>query len=268
MANSLQSSIVNRKSSILPDTLSRQIIDGVLNLLFPEDCLSCGASVARREDRGVCDRCWEKALKLRILPPWCPCCGLPFQQRLVDDSHLCGPCSIHLPPFSGARSFGYYMSELRQMIHSLKFRGRRNLSNLFAPLLASVFQGAWTREEVDLIVPIPLHPKRQRERTFNQAAVLARDLARLLALPYSEQALSRVRYTTPQVGLSDAERLLNIRQAFVARPESSAGKRILLIDDVMTTGATVAGASQALLQGGARRVSVLTLARAVPGMDL
>jgi competence protein ComFC len=266
--NSFQSSIVNRQSSILPYTLPRQIIDGVLNLFFPEDCLSCGASVARRQDRGVCDLCWEKALSLRIVPPWCPCCGLPFQQRLVDDYHLCGPCAIHLPSFSGARAFGYYMSELRQMIHSLKFRGRRDLSSLFAPLLASVFHEAWTREEVDLIVPVPLHPKRQRERTFNQAAVLARDLARLLALPYREHALSRVRYTPPQVGLSDAERLLNIRQAFVGRQELNAGKRILLIDDVMTTGATVAGASQALLQAGARRVSVLTLARAVPGMDL
>ncbi len=252
----------------IPPTTIRRISDGILNLLYPERCIVCSAPVARRQDCGVCEPCWDKALRLEIVPPWCPSCGIPFQSFNADSEHLCGDCMLDMPPFSGARSFGYYRAELSRLVQGLKFQGKRNLSGLLSPLMAQTFVRSWDRGQIDLIVPIPLHPRRRRERGFNQAAVLAGTLARLLALPVSAAALVRVHQTLPQVGLTDAERAKNVHHAFGCRnPRLVARKRILLVDDVMTTGATVRSACGTLLEAGAMRVSVLTLARAVPGIE-
>jgi ComF family protein len=249
-------------------TVYRCIGDAVLNLIYPESCLICSAPVARQQDCGVCDSCWAKALKLEIVRPWCPSCGIPFQTFDPGPEHLCSECSRETPPFSGARSFGYYRAELSRLVQGLKFEGRKNLSGLLSPLMAQAFVNSWDHRQIDQIVPVPLHPKRRRERGFNQAAVLARGLARLIGLPCCEQALRRVSATLPQVGLTDAERVKNVRGAFhCGKPDLVAAKRILLIDDVMTTGATVRSACEGLLEGGALRVSVLTLARAVPGIE-
>ncbi len=216
----------------------------------------------------MCESCWGKTLQLEMVPPWCPSCGVPFQVFNPDVEHLCGDCTLETPPYSGARSFGFYRGELSRLVRGLKFDGRRNLVGLLSPLLARAFVRSWDRSQIDLIVPVPLHPSRRRERGFNQAAVLARHLARMLAIPLSEEALRRVCRTLPQVGLTDAERKKNVRGAFLCRRrELVDGRRILLVDDVMTTGATVRSASTALLEGGALRVSVLTLARAVPGVE-
>jgi ComF family protein len=170
-----------------------------------------------------------------------------------------------MPPYSGARSFGFYTAELGKIIQGLKFRGRRNLVHLLGPLLTAVFFESWTREEFDLIVPVPLHPKRRRERGYNQSELLSRFLARQIAVPCSRN-LIRTRPTLPQVGLTDSERKENVQKAFrCPHPQHISRKRILLIDDVMTTGATVTSAVRALLEGGALRVSVLTVARAGKG---
>ena len=170
-----------------------------------------------------------------------------------------------MPPYAGARSFGYYSGELGKIVQELKFHGRRNLAKLLSPLLTAVFFECWSREEFDLVVPVPLHAKRRRERGYNQSELLARYLARQIAVPLAP-ALVRTRPTLPQVGLTDSEREENVRKAFrCRRPRHAAGQRILLIDDVMTTGATVASAARALLEGGALRVSVLTVARVGKG---
>ncbi len=170
-----------------------------------------------------------------------------------------------MPPYAGARSFGYYMAELSGLIQGLKFRGRRNLAGLLAPLLAGTFFETWSREDFDFVTPVPLHPKRKRERGYNQSELLARLLARQIATPYCD-TLVRTRSTLPQVGLTDSQRLENVRKAFRrVNPQQIRAQRILLIDDVMTTGATVGSAAQALLEGGALRVSVLTVARAGKG---
>jgi ComF family protein len=167
--------------------------------------------------------------------------------------------------YAGARSFGYYTAELSRIIQELKFHGRRNLVGLLAPLMTTVFFESWRREDFDIIAPIPLHSNRRRERGYNQSELLARSLAHQIAVPF-QRALLRVRPTLPQVGLTDSERRENVRKAFrCARPQQISKQRVLLIDDVMTTGATVASAAQALLEGGALRVSVLTVARAGKG---
>ena len=132
---------------------------------------------------------------------------------------------------------------------------------LLAPLLTRTFFENWSREDFDLVVPVPLHSRRRRERGYNQSELLARSLSRQLALP-CHQELIRTRSTLPQVGLTDSQRQENVRNAFRCRDAGRISKqRILLIDDVMTTGATVASAAKALMDGGALRVSVLTVAR-------
>jgi ComF family protein len=242
-----------------------RLFDGLLNLIYPEVCFICSAPVARHRDCGVCSRCWDKAVALKIAPPRCSSCGLPLHNFEDESDHLCGNCILQMPPYSGARSFGYYTAELSRIVQQLKFHGRQNLIGLLGPLLTAVFFESWDREDFDLIVPVPLHPGRKRERGYNQSELLARFLARQIAVPF-QRALHRVRATLPQVGLTDTERRENVRKAFrVARPQQISSKRILLIDDVMTTGATVASAAQTLLEDGALRVSVLTVARVGKG---
>jgi len=151
---------------------------------------------------------------------------------------------------------------MRRVIHELKFAGRGPLAKLLAPLLAEVFLESWQREDFDFITAVPLHPGRRRERGFNQAELLGRMLARTVGLP-ELRTLRRTAATRSQVGLSDAQRLENVRNAFKCTNIGRVvGKRILLIDDVMTTGATAASAAEVLIDAGAEKVSVLTVARA------
>jgi ComF family protein len=253
----------------LPSSHVSRILDSLLNLLYPESCLACATPTSRARDRSVCPACWCKILQLRISNPLCPSCGIPYP-GLEDEPaapHLCGKCTLSLPPFSGARAFGCYGSVLSRIIQALKFDGRKDLAVLLAPLLASVFLEVWSPAEFDLIVPVPLHPRRERERGYNQAALLAARLGRLVGIPCTP-ALRRCRNTPPQVGLSDTHRAHNVKHAFgCARPVWVRDRRILLVDDVMTTGSTIASACEALLDAGAKRVSALTLARAVTGWE-
>jgi len=252
----------------LPPSLIRRVADGLFNLFYPESCIVCSAPTSRVQDCGICARCWQKAMHVRIAGPSCPLCGLPYRSFENEPAHLCGPCTMRLPPYSGARAFGCYSAELSRMIQALKFDGRQDMAKLLAPLLASTFLESWSPTEMDLIVPVPLHPKRRRERGYNQAALLGLALGRLIGLPCRDQILKRVRHTLPQVGLSDSERTHNVAHAFhCPKPAAIRGQRILLVDDVMTTGSTVASACEALLEGGAMRVSVLTVARAVTGWE-
>jgi ComF family protein len=239
------------------------ISDSFLNLFYPETCFICSSPIARRQDCGLCDDCWQKVIGLRIKGALCPSCGTPLPDFADGSKSLCLECIHRPPPYSGARSFGYYSTELRRMIHELKFEGRRPLTQLLAPLLAGVFFESWQRDDFDFITSIPLHSRRRRERGFNQAELLSRALARLIGLP-DLRVLRRAAATKPQVGLSDAQRRENVRNAFSCKhADQVAGRRILLIDDVMTTGATAASAADALIAGGAEKVSVLTVARAV-----
>jgi competence protein ComFC len=244
------------------------VVDAILNLFYPENCIICAAPVFRQDYCGVCEPCWGKACALKIQPPFCPICGIPFQAFDPGDSHLCGRCILQTPPYSGARSFGFYAAELSDLVQQLKFRGRKNLDDLLAQMLLWAFCDTWGWNDFDLIVPVPLHSKRNRERGYNQAALLARCLSRVTGIQHCESVLRRVRPTPSQVGLTDLERIRNLHRAFQCTdPKYVTGQRILLIDDVMTTGATVTSASETLLDGGASRVSVLTVARAVPGVE-
>jgi len=175
---------------------------------------------------------------------------------------LCVECILNPPVYSGARSFGFYSGEIARLVHGLKFLKRRNLVAILAPMLAETFHKNWSAGEFDIVIPIPLHSSRKRDRGFNQSGLIARTLARRIGVPFSGMILERVRATSSQVGLSNSRRHENVSNAFRCnRPECVSGRRILLIDDVMTTGATVGSAAEELMRSGALRVSVLTLAR-------
>ena len=241
----------------------RAISDGFLNIFYPEECFICSLPVARRQDCGLCDDCWRKVIGLQIEGEICTSCGEPLPEFANKSGSLCLECIHHPPPYSGARSFGYYSTEMRRTIHELKFNGRRPLGQLLAPLLANVFSEFWQQNDFDFVTCVPLHPSRRRERGFNQAELLGQALAQTIGLP-KLRTLRRTAATPSQVGLSDAQRIENVRNVFSCTYiERVVGKRILLIDDVMTTGATVASASRTLVDAGAEKVSVLTVARVV-----
>lgn len=247
----------------LPFSYPQKLLDSILNLVYPDTCFLCSVPMTRHQDCAVCASCWDKALALEIKRPRCSCCGIPFHGFEEEAEHLCGNCILRLPPYTAARSFGYYSAELSGLIQGLKFQSRRNLVGLLVPLLASTFFETWGREEFDFVVPVPLHPKRRRERGYNQAELLARALSRKIAVAFCADAMVRIRPTLPQVGLTESQRLENVNKAFGCKdPKKIEKMRILLIDDVMTTGATAASVARCLLDGGALRVSVLTLARA------
>ena len=247
----------------------------LLDAVFPAKCLACG-SFFRPGLPGVQDLSKRSRFEISlggylcasclaacrpVQSPMCPVCGLMFESRQGED-HLCGSCISHVPVFGKARACGVYEKSFRSLIHLLKYRSRMQLVRPFSELLLETFQRHWAENEVDLAVPVPLHSKRLRQRGFNQAFVLVRTWKRQLGLDIDESALKRVRMTAPQTGLGKKSRLENLKGAFaVGNANRISGKRVLLIDDVYTTGTTADACVGALLKAGAGRVDVLTLAR-------
>ncbi len=176
----------------------------------------------------------------------------------------CGYCRRGVFVFEQARSIGWYEGNLRELIHLLKYDGFRPLSKPLGRILAGKIpepEGA----AFDLVLPVPLHSNRQRRRGFNQSALLAEELSKIYRIPAGSKDCVRVRDTPPQTGLRAAERRKNVEGAFhVPRPQGVQGRRVLLVDDVLTTGATANSCSRALLEAGAKGVWVATLARVHP----
>ncbi len=230
-------------------------------LLFPPVCAGCRRQVS--EPGTLCGACWPK---LRFLErPWCAVMGTPFAHDMGDNL-LSAEAIADPPPFARARAAVAYSGVARQMVQNLKYGDRTELAPWMARWMLRA--GSELVAEAQMVVPVPLHWRRFLRRRFNQSAELARAVARLSALRFEPEALSRRKVTRQQVGLGARERQDNVRGAFHVPPEAAirvAGRRVLLVDDVYTTGATVASASRALLRGGASAVDVLTFARVLPG---
>jgi ComF family protein len=208
------------------------LIEAMLNLLFPPRCVECSTS-----GHWLCPDCLDQILFFE--PPWPP---------FLDD----------VWPLQGIRAAAHLSGPLRKAVHRFKYTGLRSL----ASTLGEILYDCWEAEPwpVDIVVPVPLHPQRVRERGYNQSLLLARELARYTALPVIEEVLLRISPTPPQVGLSAAQRAENVRHAFSCRDDSLRGAQILLVDDVLTTGATMRACGSALLEGEAGAVWGLTLA--------
>ena len=234
-----------------------QLGQRLFDLVLPPRCKKCGALVV--DDDGLCADCWSGLTFLG--PPWCACCGRPFDYD-VGEGALCGACLAEPPLFDAARAALAYDDASREMILRFKHGGDETLARLFARWM--VLAGADLFAESAIIVPVPLHPWRRIRRRFNQSALLAADLARLTGLPYDPLPLVRVKRTQSQGGLGRTARALNVRGAFAVRPdrrERISGRRILLVDDVWTSGATAEACIRSLHRAGTAPVSFLTLAR-------
>jgi ComF family protein len=253
-----------------PSFLS-ELIGTLFAAVFPTDCLLCGRELTGPGGASICHACWES------MQPWlgpsCERCGLPFASSQASDAidSLCGSCRLDEPEFDVARSYGLYTGNLRKAILQLKFHGREFLANRLGEFLAQAFK-ALSEPDSAIVAPVPLHASRRRQRGFNQAELLARGLVRWLrrkerfeGLQFVADLLRRTRATLPQVGLSVSARRQNVSGVFsVARPERVRNRTIVLVDDVMTTGATLSACAAALKRAGASRVLALSLARASP----
>jgi ComF family protein len=234
---------------------ARRLVEPVLTVVFPSSCGACGRLLARPTRGPLCGDCW--AALPRHETPRCGC-GLP----LPPGSPVCGRCRRGRQPLAAGTSLGPYEGPLRIAIHELKYRGRRRVASRLAETLLDSATARALVEGSDVLVPVPLHPRRLRERGFNQATLLARELGRRVGRACGEGTLVRRKDTNPQAGLSAAARRRNVEGAFAVRHRGQvAGKVVILVDDVFTTGATAYECARALADAGAREVRLLSVAR-------
>lgn len=236
---------------------SKPFFTAAANLLFPPQCAACGADTDAAHS--FCLDCFSQ-LSL-IAPPFCYRCGVPFAFSLGEKA-VCAACLHEEPPYRLARSAMLYDPLAQRLVTRLKYGDRQELLPALAQQLWRA--GIEVTNGADFLIPVPLHPKRLRERRFNQSALLAMRLSRRCGVPALVDGMKRVRHTPPQASLNRKERLTNVTRAFAVNHRHAArlrGTCVVLIDDVMTTGATIHACCQALLGAMVREVRVLTLAR-------
>jgi ComF family protein len=244
----------------------------LLDLIYPPRCLVCGAWM---ESGSLCEACVSGFTSLA--PPFCARCGVPVDVAIgtpqYGDRTLCHACEMgEAPPYEWSQALGQYGGTLRRAIHRLKYDGKtalarplgialaRSLVDPTSPLLTDPVSSEPRR--IDVVIPIPLHPARLRQRGFNQAERIAYFLASERGWTLDAVSLRRVRRTQTQTALRIAERAANVRGAFAVRdPARFAGRSVLLVDDVLTTGATACEAARMVREAGASRVCIVALAR-------
>ena len=229
-----------------------------LDLVFPALCPVCQATLGARRRDPLCGTCWE-AIR-RLGPPGCARCGLAALTPGAAPAGLCAGCAREQPAWDWALAAAEYEGPARDALHAFKFHGKRALARPLAALVLEQWGPALAAAGLDALVPVPLARARERERGFNQAALLAERLARGLGIDVRPRWLARMRDTQPQSDLGAAERRANVRGAFAARADV-AGRHVVVVDDVLTTGATAAECARALRAAGAARVGVVAVAR-------
>ncbi len=233
-----------------------------VRFVLPVECLTCGAALTTDPVPFFCTMCWHTIRPLQ--QPACARCDQPFVSPAAtaySPNHHCQDCQSRPPVFERAWTLFPYLPPLQEAICSFKYRGKHTLAKPLARLMISALpQGI----DADVIIPVPLHPARLRAREFNQSLLLADQLGRHLAKPVSATNLIRTAATDPQTTLSRQERLRNLRNAFkIRRPQELVGKRILLVDDVYTTGTTLNECAKTLHHADTGPVYALTLARTI-----
>jgi ComF family protein len=235
----------------------------LLDQLFPPACLACDAPVASPD--ALCTGCF-KSLR-PITAPHCPVLGIPFEVSLGPGA-LSAQAIADPPPFDRSRSAVVYNGIARALVSRLKYGDRPELARFCAHLMVQAGHDLWGPDAV--LVPVPLHRARQFSRRYNQSTELARALSRLTGLPLDPALVRRTRNTRHQVGLSGDARRRNVAGAFAIHPDllrRLRGRRVILVDDVVTTGSTVGAVTRALKAGGATGVDVVSFARVVTGTD-
>ena len=232
----------------------------VVDLALPQLCASCRDPV---NDAGLCAACWAKLSF--IAPPYCERLGIPFTYDpgpgILSMEAIADP-----PAYHRARAAVRYDEVARTLVHAFKYGDRLDLAPTMGRWMANA--GRTLLDEADALVPVPLHWRRQWARRFNQSALLAEVIGKACTLPVAYKALKRVKATPQQVGLSQSARAQNVQGAFRVPPDGKAavtGRRLILIDDVLTSGATMDACARALLRAGAAQVDALVFARVVAG---
>ena len=232
----------------------------LLDILFPERCLSCGTGLKTRPEISYCTRCLQDIRWLR--EPLCTKCGKQFEYA-AGGSHLCGYCLVNGWHFKEARAVVHYKPPVTEAVKMFKYKGKMHGLATLTALAHQYFQ-LQELPQPDLLVPVPLHARRLRQRGFNQALILCRRIFPAWRDRLAPAVLERHFETQPQTGLGAAERRRNVRNVFqVRRPEKIKNKKILLVDDVFTTGATVNECARTLMKNQASEVNVFTFARAI-----
>lgn len=227
-------------------------------LVYPDECRVCGEPLREISRIPVCRRCLDDP-KVMMAEYFCACCRTPFlNPHPLDEEGLCGLCRHGWNGFDAAYTFGAYEGTLRELVHLFKYSRIRTLADPLGIMMASALP---RDQRFDMLVPMPLHWLRQWQRGYNQARLLARVVSRRTGIPVVN-AMRRSRATAPQAGLTNAKRRRNVAGAFSVRKRVDiGGARVLLVDDVFTTGATASACAGALKRAGADHVSVLALAR-------
>lgn len=242
----------------------RTIADALSSVLFPAPCRICDALLTTASRIPICDPCLNGFERIR--EPMCQCCGRPFVSPAAADAiqPLCRLCRNGTFGFNQARSYAVYDDALSSAVVLLKYEGVRRLGGWFASRLAELARRHAEDWRVDLVVPVPLHADRLRERGYNQAELIAKPLAKELGLRFGSYLLVRTRPRPAQLILSRTERWTSVRGAYATREGARVDNlRVLLVDDVLTTGATLDACSRALNKAGAAAVFALTVARVV-----
>ncbi|MGB0910536.1 MAG: ComF family protein [Nitrospirales bacterium] len=251
-----------RHNSIAANT--KKLVRKISHALLPSSCTSCNTTLWGDPIPFFCRPCWSTIQPLSS--PQCPRCSLPFHSEIAlrySPEHCCGSCRTKPPAFSQAWTLYPYQSPLKEAIKLFKYQRKVALTG---PITTLLTQALGTIPPIDLIIPVPLHATRLREREYNQSLLLASGLSQHLHIPLTYTTLVRIRETPPQTSLTKHERLKNLRRSFAVKtPQAIAGKTMLLVDDVYTTGTTVNECAKVLRKAGAGKVYVVTLARMIKG---
>ena len=234
----------------------QQLFETAITFLFPAQCKVCEKNIGLESIPYLCNGCWD-SLEI-VTPPWCEICGI----QNVDG--VCDVCATAPPRYGKLRTVAFYDAILQRIIHLYKFEKRRSLAKHLSYMMVNHFPNDCNLKEYDYILPIPIHKNRLRERGFNQSTLIAQGISNEIGIDICTDAIVRSRNTSPQSSLTRDARQTNVVGAFgIKNRNLIRGKRILILDDVFTTGATVNEAVNMLWNEDPIEIDVLTLARTV-----
>lgn len=243
-------------SSILASNIS-EFINGITNLIFPKKsvCIFCKKPLLFIEEHEICKDCMSKLMYLS--PPLCDICGKP----LADLNNLCQECKCSQIYFEKAASVFHYAGLIQSMIYRLKYDGDKDIACPIGLFMSHEVKGRGWHRDLEMIIPVPLHAERLYQRGFNQSLLLSEIIGRECRLDVRDDILKRIRYTESQINFSKFDRIINVKNAFyIENNKSVINKKILIVDDIMTTGATLNECSRILKQAGAKEVYCITVA--------
>ena len=231
----------------------------ILDFFFPPQCIICLKFVSSFGT--LCSKCWSNINFLS--DRYCYSCGVAFYSTIQKD--LCPKCFVYPPPFQSAKSVFAYNDYSKRAIERFKFLGCTYSAPIYAKWMVKYCSSIF--KAVDLIVPVPLHISRLRMRKYNQSVLIAKNLSDITKIPINLNSLFRVKKTDSQVGLTKKQRIANVAGAFICRNDAFLDKRIVIVDDVMTTGSTINACAKEIRKNGSKSIKVVTLARKIFGGD-